>query len=69
MSHPCDFGMCDNSNCEDCLPEPAAVPSILPQEREEEKAKHFPSLNSAQREFVMSGTTEEEWNEMFPKEE
>jgi hypothetical protein len=29
----------------------------------------FPTLNGEQREFILTGTTEEEWNEMFPKEE
>ena len=25
----------------------------------------FPKLTSAQREFIMTGTTEEEWNDVF----
>jgi len=29
----------------------------------------FPSLTPVQREFIMTGTTEEEWDEMFPKDE
>lgn len=29
----------------------------------------MPNLTSAQREFLMTGFTEEEWDEMFPDEE
>lgn len=29
----------------------------------------FPSLTAAEREFLISGSTEEEWNEMFGEEE
>lgn len=29
----------------------------------------FPHLNADQREFIMSGCTAEEWDEMFPPEE
>lgn len=29
----------------------------------------FPYLNAAEREFLISGSTEEEWNEMFGEEE
>lgn len=29
----------------------------------------FPTLNPAQREFLMTGTTQEEWDTLFPPEE
>ncbi len=29
----------------------------------------FPDLNADEREFIMTGITPEEWNEMFPPEE
>jgi len=28
----------------------------------------FPMLNSAQREFIMTGSTQEEWDEMFDED-
>lgn len=28
----------------------------------------FPKLDKNQREFILSGTTKEEWEEMFPKD-
>ena len=28
----------------------------------------FPNLTASQREFLMTGTTDEEWNEAFPDE-
>ena len=30
--------------------------------------KAFPNLTPAQREFIISGITEKEWNEIFPPE-
>ena len=29
----------------------------------------FPNLTPAEREFLMTGMTDEEWNELFPSEE
>lgn len=29
----------------------------------------FPTLSAAEREFILSGTTPEEWGKMFPKED
>ena len=29
----------------------------------------MPNLNSSEREFIMSGMTDEEWDELYPEEE
>lgn len=32
MAHPCDTGMCNGSNCEDCLPAPRSSNTQTPSE-------------------------------------